>query len=161
LVSGQAREGDLRAQQWAALSESHVPCGLRPTRRELTPVLRSVRLSWRRRARPSATLHEIQICANADWNDLVVTQSPDTGKLQKLPSRWRRKLYRPWCAQTAVLVRLHQPRPGVEQHLHWVIRLLKAINDLLYTEIRYCRSCWLGSRGVSIRADRVEAHAVR
>src|ERR1700723_1455878 len=32
-------------------------------RRELTPVrLCSVRLSWRQRARPSTTLHEIQIC---------------------------------------------------------------------------------------------------
>jgi hypothetical protein len=28
----------------------------------------SVRLSWRLRARPSATLHEIQICREADWN---------------------------------------------------------------------------------------------
>ncbi len=28
----------------------------------------SVRLSWRLRARPSATLHEIQICGEADWN---------------------------------------------------------------------------------------------
>jgi hypothetical protein len=33
------------------------------SRRELTPVrLCSVRLSWRQRARPSTTLHEIQIC---------------------------------------------------------------------------------------------------
>src|ERR1700733_10481587 len=46
---------------WAGCSESHVPCGSR--RRELTPVrLCSVRLSWRQRARPSTTLHEIQIC---------------------------------------------------------------------------------------------------
>jgi hypothetical protein len=46
---------------WAGCSESHVPCGFR--RRELTPVrLCSVRLSWRQRARPSTTLHEIQIC---------------------------------------------------------------------------------------------------
>ena len=37
--------------------------GLQPSRRELTPVrLCSVRLSWRQRARPSTTLHEIQIC---------------------------------------------------------------------------------------------------
>jgi hypothetical protein len=37
--------------------------GLKPSRRELTPVrLCSVRLSWRQRARPSTTLHEIQIC---------------------------------------------------------------------------------------------------
>src|ERR1700733_6627810 len=46
---------------WAGCSESHVPRGFR--RRELTPVrLCSVRLSWRQRARPSTTLHEIQIC---------------------------------------------------------------------------------------------------
>jgi hypothetical protein len=30
------------------------------SRRELTPVLCSVRLSWRHRARPSTTLHEIR-----------------------------------------------------------------------------------------------------
>src|ERR1700692_3333291 len=46
-----------------AWAESHVPCGRKPSRRELTPVrLCSVRLSWRQRARPSTTLHEIQIC---------------------------------------------------------------------------------------------------
>jgi len=46
-----------------ACSESHVPCGVQLPRRELTPVrLCSVRLSWRQRARPSTTLHEIQIC---------------------------------------------------------------------------------------------------
>jgi hypothetical protein len=40
-----------------------VPAAMQPTsRRELTPVrLCSVRLSWRQRARPSTTLHEIQI----------------------------------------------------------------------------------------------------
>src|SRR5881398_393925 len=39
------------------------------SRIELTPVRAcSVRLSWRLRARPSATLHEIQICREADWN---------------------------------------------------------------------------------------------
>jgi hypothetical protein len=57
-------------------SESHVPLRLfQPARRELTPVLCSVRLSWHRRARPSTTLHEIQICRKADWNNQVVTQS--------------------------------------------------------------------------------------
>ena len=49
-----------------------ISCSLRrlysQSRRELTPVLCFVRLSWRRRARPSTTLHEIQICCEADWN---------------------------------------------------------------------------------------------
>ncbi len=45
------------------------------SRRELTPVrLCSVRLSWRQRARPSTTLHEIQICPKANWNMSVVAQ---------------------------------------------------------------------------------------
>ncbi len=44
------------------------PAASRPVRSELTPVLCFVRLSWRRRARPSTTLHEIQICGQADWN---------------------------------------------------------------------------------------------
>src|SRR5258707_9675523 len=45
------------------------------SRRELTPVrLCSVRLSWRQRARPSTTLHEIQICPKANWNRSVVAQ---------------------------------------------------------------------------------------
>src|SRR5277367_3849945 len=40
-----------------------ISCSPRFRRRELTPVrLYSVRLSWRQRARPSTTLHEIQIC---------------------------------------------------------------------------------------------------
>src|SRR6202021_1907767 len=39
------------------------PVAYGQSRRELTPVrLCSVRLSWRQRARPSTTLHEIQIC---------------------------------------------------------------------------------------------------
>jgi hypothetical protein len=39
------------------------PVDQKAPRRELTPVrLCSVRLSWRQRARPSTTLHEIQIC---------------------------------------------------------------------------------------------------
>ena len=39
------------------------PGGVGLPRRELTPVrLCFVRLSWRQRARPSTTLHEIQIC---------------------------------------------------------------------------------------------------
>jgi hypothetical protein len=38
---------------------------VRASRRELTPVrLCFVRLSWRQRARPSTTLHEIQISRN-------------------------------------------------------------------------------------------------
>jgi hypothetical protein len=45
------------------------------SRRELTPVrLCSVRLSWRQRARPSTTLHEIQICPKANWNSSFVAQ---------------------------------------------------------------------------------------
>jgi hypothetical protein len=47
---------------WTAVPNLMFP-GLQPSRRELTPVrLCSVRLSWRQRARPSTTLHEIQIC---------------------------------------------------------------------------------------------------
>src|ERR1700731_1306319 len=46
--------------------------GYLPSRRELTPVrVCSVRLSWRHRARPSTTLHEIQICPKADWNNYL------------------------------------------------------------------------------------------
>jgi hypothetical protein len=52
----------------AAAPNLMFPAALRPTRRELTPVPCSVRLSWCRRARPSTTLHEIQICGKADWN---------------------------------------------------------------------------------------------
>ena len=59
-------EGEMRGANLEfglACSESHVPCGPKAPRRELTPVrLCSVRLSWRQRARPSTTLHEIQIC---------------------------------------------------------------------------------------------------
>src|ERR1700679_1382954 len=51
---------EIRLRYGSGSTESHVPRGLRPSRRELTPVLCSVRLSWRRRARPSTTLHEIR-----------------------------------------------------------------------------------------------------
>ena len=56
------REAEIRgAAFWAAMLR--ISCSLRVSRRELTPVrLCSVRLSWRQRARPSTTLHEIQIC---------------------------------------------------------------------------------------------------
>src|SRR5262249_38053517 len=77
------RKRDLRCSGELHRPNLMFPAALQPARRELTPVLCSVRLSWRRWARPSATLHEIQICANADWNNSVVTQSPGGSKLQQ------------------------------------------------------------------------------
>src|ERR1700721_2213688 len=59
------REGEIRVQTVDPDCGYRISCslGLQPSRRELTPVrLCSVRLSWRQRARPSTTLHEIQIC---------------------------------------------------------------------------------------------------
>lgn len=61
-----------------ACSESHVPCF---QERVDTGTQCSVRLSWRRRARPSTTLHEIQICGKADWNYSFLTQQLGDRKL--------------------------------------------------------------------------------
>src|SRR3984885_13617592 len=74
---------------WAGCSESHVPRGFR--RRELTPVrLCSVRLSWRQRARPSTTLHEIQICRSRLEYIVCIT----AGGGPQLEGPVVRKLYR-------------------------------------------------------------------
>jgi len=67
------REGEIRVQANLKHCVLRISCSPSPigSRRELTPVLCSVRLSWRRRARPSTTLHEIQICGEADWNNYL------------------------------------------------------------------------------------------
>src|SRR5258705_13290123 len=61
------------------------------SRRELTPVrLCSVRLSWRQRARPSTTLHEIQICRSRLEYIVCIT----AGGGPQLKDAVARKLYR-------------------------------------------------------------------
>ena len=86
---------DYRLRYGSASTESHVPRGLRQSRRELTPVLCFVRLSWRHRARPSTTLHEIRpaeagrmlncyhrtpgfanlVCAERRWSQAIADSS--------------------------------------------------------------------------------------
>src|SRR5260370_18534701 len=75
--------------------------GLQPSRRELTPVrLCSVRLSWRQRARPSTTLHEIQICRSRLEYIVCIT----AGGGPQLEDAGARKLYRRsgWAGQVMV-----------------------------------------------------------
>src|SRR5947199_10851328 len=61
------------------------------SRRELTPVrLCSVRLSWRQRARPSTTLHEIQICRSRLEYIVCITAHVGPQLVRKVA----RKLYR-------------------------------------------------------------------
>jgi hypothetical protein len=69
--------------------------GLQPSRRELTPVrLCSVRLSWRQRARPSTTLHEIQICRSRLEYFVCITACGGP----QLEGTVARRLYRPGAA---------------------------------------------------------------
>ena len=68
------------------------------SRRELTPVrLCSVRLSWRQRARPSTTLHEIQICRSRLEYIVCITadggpQLADRGGAEVVSTKWMRRI---------------------------------------------------------------------
>jgi hypothetical protein len=94
-VVGQAGKVKCGVQTWnSGLRAPNLmfPAAQKAPRRELTPVrLCSVRLSWRQRARPSTTLHEIQICRSR--LEYIVCTTGWAG-----PQLWRnltRKLYRP------------------------------------------------------------------
>ncbi len=81
----------VQALFWTAAPNLMFP-GLQPSRRELTPVrLCSVRLSWRQRARPSTTLHEIQICRSRLEYIVCITAGGRVATGDALT----RKLYRP------------------------------------------------------------------
>jgi hypothetical protein len=68
------------------------------SRRELTPVrLCSVRLSWRQRARPSTTLHEIQICRSRLEYIVCITadggpQLEGCGGAEVVSTEWVRRI---------------------------------------------------------------------
>src|ERR1700761_7186420 len=90
------------------------------SRRELTPVrLCSVRLSWRQRARPSTTLHEIQICRSRLEYIVCIT----AGGGPQLACTVGRKLYRrSGCATYVMVSRKSGQREGVYEGLPEVCR---------------------------------------
>jgi hypothetical protein len=90
------------------------------SRRELTPVrLCSVRLSWRQRARPSTTLHEIQICRSRLEYIVCIT----AGGGPQLACTVARKLYRrSGCATYVMVSRKSGQREGVYEGLPEVCR---------------------------------------
>src|SRR5258708_35076826 len=83
--------------------------GLQPSRRELTPVrLCSVRLSWRQRARPSTTLHEIQICRSRLEYIVCIT----AGGGPQLEMSGGAEVVSTECGRVGVLDRLCEVMPG-------------------------------------------------
>src|SRR5438270_1618250 len=57
----QEKEKRLSESKYSALTESHVPCFQERVGTSQMGYMIPVRLPWRHRARPSATLHEIQV----------------------------------------------------------------------------------------------------
>jgi hypothetical protein len=57
----QEKEKRLSESKYSALAESHVPCFQERVGTSHPGYMILDRLPWRRRARPSATLHEIQV----------------------------------------------------------------------------------------------------
>ena len=58
--------------QYSAHAESHVPCFQERVGTRHPGYMIPVRLPWRLRARPSATLHEIQVRFPREWKDKLV-----------------------------------------------------------------------------------------
>jgi len=76
----QEKEKRLSESRYVALAESHVPCFQERVGTSHPGYMIPDRLPWRLRARPSATLHEIQVhseertCSRDDTNRTVGSQ---------------------------------------------------------------------------------------
>ena len=133
------------------------------SRRELTPVrLCSVRLSWRQRARPSTTLHEIQICRSR-LEYIVCITAHGGPQLVRMVAR---KLYRR-CGRAAQVMVSRSPGVGedADEDLPEVCRrfLDEGIPDIegagwgegpVRSEEEHCHKCRAGAATVVFRSSR-------
>src|SRR5579871_4998460 len=73
----QEKEKRLSESKYVALAESHVPCFQERVGTSHPGYMISDRLPWRLRARPSATLHEIQVCPEGQTCSRYATERRD------------------------------------------------------------------------------------